>query len=73
MTKEQFARVMSLFDSACSLSPDERKSFLNVECRGDDEVRRSVEAMLAHDRNEDRKNDPMVGAPPWRPWLRPPR
>ena len=62
MTKEQFARAMSLFDSVCKMRAQLRESFLDAECHDDNEVRRSVEAMLAHDCRTGREDDPLVGA-----------
>ena len=49
MTPGQYKRVKELFLKAVELDPVERVSFLNDACGADDEVRREVDSLLAHD------------------------
>ncbi|MEJ2583426.1 MAG: serine/threonine-protein kinase, partial [Acidobacteriota bacterium] len=42
-----------MFLAACELGADERNSFLNGECGGEDDLRHEVEALLAFDRPAD--------------------
>src|SRR3954471_14029052 len=46
----RWARVKELFEAAVELGPRERASLLDVECDGDDALRREVESLLAADR-----------------------
>ena len=46
MTSDQLQRIEALFGAALPMSPDERARFLDHECRGDDDVRRELDAMF---------------------------
>jgi len=47
--KENWERVQSLFLEALDLPPDKRASFLDAACAGNEEMRREVESLIAHD------------------------
>jgi len=47
--KENWERVQSLFLEAMDLPPDKRASFLDAACAGNEEMRREVESLIAHD------------------------
>src|SRR5215469_8241324 len=47
--RENWERIQSLFLEAIDLPPTERASFLETACAGDEQVRREVESLLAHD------------------------
>ncbi len=50
MTPEQYQRVGQLYHAALDLPRENRSSFLDGACAGDDELRREVESLLrAHD------------------------
>jgi hypothetical protein len=42
--------VEELYHSAAALQPGERDAFLARACNGDEELRREVESLLAHER-----------------------
>ena len=46
MTPERWKQVESLFEKALEIAPEERKTFLQNSCNGDDELRREVETLL---------------------------
>src|SRR5690348_14064614 len=48
MLAERWQQIESIFDSASSLGMDERRRFLDEACKGDDELRREVESLLAN-------------------------
>jgi serine/threonine protein kinase/tetratricopeptide (TPR) repeat protein len=48
MTPDQQRRIAALFTAALPMSPDERVRFLDLECHGDDDLRREVDAMFLH-------------------------
>jgi eukaryotic-like serine/threonine-protein kinase len=47
MSPEKWERVSEIYHSALELKPDERNSFLDTACAGDDFLRREVESLLA--------------------------
>ncbi|MEZ5966872.1 MAG: serine/threonine-protein kinase [Planctomycetota bacterium] len=47
--QERHARVFELFDEVCDLEPAAAAERLRVRCGDDDDLRREVESMLAHD------------------------
>ncbi|HJZ80275.1 MAG TPA: protein kinase, partial [Pyrinomonadaceae bacterium] len=47
MTPERWQQIEELFHSALEHAPDSRTSFLNDACRGDDELRSRIDALLA--------------------------
>jgi tetratricopeptide (TPR) repeat protein len=49
LTMADWARIESLFQQAADLDPAARRALLDSECAGDEELRREVESLLAHD------------------------
>jgi len=49
MTPERWRRIESLFHEAADLPADRRASYIEEECRGDAELARNVEVLLAAD------------------------
>jgi serine/threonine protein kinase len=49
MTPEHWQRIDQLFQAAIELKPEERVSFLDQTCAGDEELRSAVEALIASD------------------------
>lgn len=49
MDRDRFERVQGLFERACDLEAAERSRLLDAECGDDEDLRRRVERMLAHD------------------------
>ena len=47
MTPQQYERLTELFHAAMELTPDERTSFLDQVGKGDADVRRELESLLA--------------------------
>ena len=47
MTPERYKQVGDLFHAALELLPDERESFLDKQCAGDDQLKSEVESLLA--------------------------
>jgi serine/threonine protein kinase len=47
MEMERWRRVQRLFHSALDLEPEARQAFLDVSCRGQTDLRREVELLLA--------------------------
>jgi eukaryotic-like serine/threonine-protein kinase len=52
---QSWDRIQSLFLEALDLPPEERPSFLDRACAGDQEVRREVESLIAHDSTDERQ------------------
>src|SRR5258705_13945228 len=48
LASDQWQRTQRLFAAALPMSPDERARFLDHACRGDDDLRRKVDAMFLH-------------------------
>jgi serine/threonine protein kinase/tetratricopeptide (TPR) repeat protein len=53
MNPDKWRKISELFDAALNRPLDQRASFIQSECAGDEEVRRRVEAMLAADAQQD--------------------
>ncbi|HJZ96333.1 MAG TPA: protein kinase [Candidatus Solibacter sp.] len=49
MTREQYERLLELFEAACAREEEDRSAFLDQACAGDPELRHHVEKMLAAD------------------------
>jgi eukaryotic-like serine/threonine-protein kinase len=49
MTPERWKQIERLYHSALEREPGERESFLDRACAGDDELRREIASLLAHD------------------------
>lgn len=47
---QRYGQWMALFHQVCDLTDDERRDYLDKACGDDDELRRAVEALVAHDR-----------------------
>ena len=52
MNRERWRQVDRIFEFALERPPDERAAYLNEVCDGDEELRREVESLIAHDRPE---------------------
>src|SRR5690349_18189450 len=52
MNSAKWRKITELFDAALDRSADDRMSFLDAACEGDEEIRRRVEEMLAADARE---------------------
>jgi hypothetical protein len=48
MTPERWKRIDEIFEAASERAPSERGAFLDGACAGDEELRREVESLLAH-------------------------
>ena len=61
MTPELYQRIQALMQSALELESDERASFLDEACAGDESLRRQVEALLiSHERASSFLESPAV-------------
>jgi len=61
--KSDSDREVAIFAEALEVPPQEREAFLKRKCRGDDHLRRKVEALLrAHDRLGNFLEEPPTGA-----------
>ncbi len=49
----RYSRIRELFNAAADLGPDERAALLEVQCLGDEALRREVELLLASDSHSD--------------------
>ena len=49
MNPERWRRIEELYNAAQEREPEERGAFLADACRGDDELKREIERLLAHD------------------------
>jgi tetratricopeptide (TPR) repeat protein/tRNA A-37 threonylcarbamoyl transferase component Bud32 len=61
MNAERWPRIEELFHRAADLAPTERAAFLDEACAGDDDLRRDVDALLAHDATQDGAMQAAVG------------
>lgn len=52
ITPERWQEIDRIFAAALELDPSERENFLNDACAGDQELRKEVESLLAHDSPE---------------------
>src|SRR5262245_43104760 len=48
MSPERWQQIQNVFDRAQACGPDERATLLDEACKGDEELRREIEWMLAH-------------------------
>ena len=63
MNKDTWARINDLFHQALQRPADDRATFLDAACAGDDRLRREVESLLAaHEQAEDFIERPSVSA-----------
>ena len=54
MTPERYQRINQVADAALAQTAEDRASYLDEACKGDPELRGSVEALLAaHETNDD--------------------
>src|ERR1700680_2812410 len=53
MNAERLRQIKELYHSARECEPGERSAFLAEACRGDEELRRKVELLLAQDASND--------------------
>ena len=53
MDAEKSKRAAEIFQAAVTLEPTELMTFLDVECGDDGTLRREVESLLSHDRDDD--------------------
>jgi len=58
MTSERWRKFEELYHAARQRDPSERSAFLADECRGDDELKRNIESLLAQDSVENVLNRP---------------
>src|SRR5579862_6659429 len=49
MTPQRFSQIEALYHAVLEQEPDTQERYLAEACRGDDELRRTVQALLAHD------------------------
>jgi serine/threonine protein kinase len=59
MSDQRWQRIEEVFQHAADLTPADRRTFLDAACAGDDQLRREVESLLAHD---DSHNDVLAAA-----------
>jgi hypothetical protein len=63
MTRPAWARVEELYHAALERPAVQREAFLNQACGGDDELRREVQSLLAHEAEAERlMEEPALGA-----------
>jgi serine/threonine protein kinase/WD40 repeat protein len=63
MTRPAWARVEELYHAVLEKQPAEREAFLDEACAKDDELRREVRSLLAHEREAERlMEEPAMGA-----------
>ena len=66
MNPERFRQIEELYHSAREREHDERSAFLTEACRGDEELRRKVELLLAQDvSNDDAAGGKILDHPAW--------
>ncbi len=53
MKPERWQKIDEIFHAALQYKPDERKAFIEEACRGDEELRRELESLLAEERGAD--------------------
>jgi Tol biopolymer transport system component/serine/threonine protein kinase len=53
MTPERYQQITQLYQAALELTPSQCPAFLAQACEGDEELRREVESLLAHDAESD--------------------
>ena len=73
MTAERWELVKNLFESALNVEPPDRPSFLEKECRGDDDLLREVSSLLdSHDATGQFMESPVASLTPPRELAGPP-
>src|SRR5258708_36524670 len=66
MNAERLRQIEELYHSAREREPGERSAFLAEACRGDEELRRKVELLLAQDvSNDDAASSKILDSPAW--------
>src|ERR1700694_2766701 len=66
MNAERLRQIEALYHSAREREPGQRSAFLAKACRGDEELRRKVELLLAQDvSNDDAARDKILDRPAW--------
>ena len=50
MLPDRWQEINRLYDAALELAEEARPGFLDNNCRGDEELRREVESLLAYDK-----------------------
>ena len=66
MNAERLRQIEELYHSAREREPGQRSAFLAEACRGDDELRRKVELLLAQDvSNDDAAGEKILDRPAW--------
>src|SRR5258708_14759248 len=66
MNAERLRQIEELYHSAREREPGERSAFLVEACRGDEELRRRVELLLAQDvSNDDAVGEKILDRPAW--------
>src|SRR6266849_4657152 len=66
MNEERLRQIEELYRSAREREPGERSAFLAEACRGDGELRRKVELLLAQDvSNDDASGGKILDRPAW--------
>jgi Tol biopolymer transport system component len=66
MNPERFRQIEELYHSAREREPGKRSAFLDEACRGDEELRRKVELLLAQDvSNDDAAGGQILDRPAW--------
>src|SRR4029077_1223228 len=66
MNAERLRQIEELYHSAREREPGQRSAFLAEACRGDDELRRKVELLLAQDvSNDDAMGEKILDRPAW--------
>ena len=53
MKPERWQKIDEIFHAALQYKPDERQAFIEKACRGDEELRRELESLLAEERGAD--------------------
>lgn len=62
--KDDVSREMAIFLEVIKIAPQQRASFLDSACGGEEDLRRKVEALLkAHDRIGNFLEEPPTGGP----------
>src|ERR1700693_3227436 len=66
MNEERLRQIEELYHSAREREPGQRSAFLAEACRGDEELRRKVELLLAQDvSNDDAEGGKILARRPW--------
>jgi eukaryotic-like serine/threonine-protein kinase len=54
MTPERWQKIEQVCNAALEREPSQREAFLAQACRGDDDLRREVESLLAQEKSAER-------------------